>query len=70
VIEVHVVPQGDARTLEVAGNQQESFDTRYEAIRCGRELAEQEKGKLVIHGKDGPIGDKVAHGQTARDVPG
>ena len=54
----------------MAGNQQESFDTRYEAIRCGRELAEQEKGKLVIHGKDGPIGDKVAHGQTARDVPG
>jgi hypothetical protein len=49
VIEVHVVPQGDAWAL-VVGNQQESFDSRHEAIRCGRELAEQQQGKLVIHG--------------------
>jgi len=70
VIEVHVVPQGNAWALEVAGNQQESFDTRYEAIRCGRELAEQEQGKLVIHGKFGRIRDKDSHGQTPRDVPG
>jgi hypothetical protein len=63
VIEVHVVPQGNAWALEVAGNQQESFDTRYEAIRRGRELAAQEQGKLVIHGKDGQIRERI---RTAR----
>jgi len=64
VIEVHVVPQGNAWALEVAGNHQESFDTRYEAIRCGRELAEQEQGKLVIHGTSGQIREKDSHGKT------
>ena len=53
MVEVHVVPEGNAWALEVAGEQQEYFNTRYEAIRCGRELAEQEQGRLVIHGTAG-----------------
>jgi hypothetical protein len=54
VIEVHVVPHGNAWSLEVAGDPRGSFDTRYDAIRCGRELAEEKQGRLVIHGKDDP----------------
>jgi hypothetical protein len=69
MIEVHVVPQGDAWALEVAGDQQESFDTRVEAIRRGRELAEQGYGTLVIHGKGGPDRRKGFARQGPRDVP-
>jgi hypothetical protein len=69
MIEVHVVPHGNAWALEVDGNQQESFGTRYEAIRCGRELAEQEQGKLVIHGEDGQIGEKDSRGKTRVTFP-
>jgi Uncharacterized protein conserved in bacteria (DUF2188) len=65
VIEVHVVPQGNAWALEVGGDHQRSFDTRYEAIRCGRELAEQEQGKLVIHGKDDQIRKRICTARPA-----
>jgi len=69
VIEVHVVPHGNAWALEVAGDPRESFDTRYEAIRSGRELAEQKQGRLVIHGKDDPIRARIRR-QDPRGIPG
>jgi Uncharacterized protein conserved in bacteria (DUF2188) len=65
VIEVHVVPHGNAWALEVAGDPWESFDTRYEAIRCGRELAEQKQGRLVIHGKDDQIRERDSQARRA-----
>jgi len=68
--DVHVVPQGDGRALEVAGDKQESFNTQAEAIRRGRVLAEQEQGEYVVHGEDGRIREKDSHGHDPRDVPG
>jgi hypothetical protein len=65
VIEVHVVPHGNAWALEVAGDPRESFDTRYEAIRCGRELAEQKQARLVIHGKDDQIRERDSQARPA-----
>ena len=69
MVEVHVVPQGDAWVLEVAGNRQESFDARVDAIRRGRELAGQGYGTLVIHGKGRPDRRKGFAPQDPRDVP-
>ena len=68
--DVHVVLQGDGWALEVAGDKRESFDTQDEAIRRGRELAEQEQGELVIHGQDGRIREKDSHGHDPPDIPG
>ena len=67
--DVHVLPQGEAWSLEVAGVKQESFDTQDEAIRRGRELAAGQ-GELVIHGKFGQICEKNSHAHYVRDIPG
>ena len=56
--DVHLVPHGDMWALDAADGEQEWFDTRYEAIRRGLELAEQERGELVIHGSDGKLRPK------------
>jgi len=66
--DVHVVPQGEAWSLEVAGVKQASFDTQDEAIRRGRKLAAGQ-GELVIHGKFGQICQKDSHGHYLRDIP-
>jgi hypothetical protein len=50
--DVHIVPAGDAWACEVAGDKQEWFGSQDEAIRRGRELAQQERGGLVIHRKE------------------
>jgi hypothetical protein len=68
--DVYVVPHGDAWALEVAGSKQERFDTQDDAIRRGRELAEQEHGELVILGEGGQIREKDSHGHDPRDIPG
>jgi len=69
MIEVHVFPQGNAWAVEVAGDQKESFEARHEAIRWGRELAEQRLGKLVIHGNDGQARERDSHGKTRVTSP-
>ena len=68
--DVHVVPHGDSSALEVSGDKQETFDTQDEAIRRGRELAEQEHGELVIHGEDGQIRQKDSYEHDPRGTPG
>jgi hypothetical protein len=66
--DVHVVPNGDAWALEVAGDKHEIFNSQDEAIRRGRQLAVGH-GELVIHGKFGPICEKNSHAQYLRDIP-
>jgi hypothetical protein len=59
--------------LGAGGQRQHPLHTRdagEEAIREGRKLAEQERGELVIHGKDGRIREKDSHGNDPPDVPG
>ena len=54
----------------MAGDKQESYNTQAEAIRRGRELAEQEEGELVVYGEDGRIREKDSHGHDPPDIPG
>jgi uncharacterized protein YdaT len=68
--DVHVVPHGDSWALEVAGNKQETFDTQKEAVRRGRQLAEQEHGELVVHGEAGQVREKDSHGNDPPSIPG
>jgi hypothetical protein len=66
----HVVPHGDSWALEVAGDKKETFDTQDDAMRRGREVAEQEQGELVVHGEGGQIRQKDSHGNDPRNIPG
>jgi hypothetical protein len=68
--DVHVVPSGEAWTLQVEGEKRDSFSTQNEAITRGRQLAEDEQGELVIHGEDGEIREKDSLGNDPRNVPG
>ena len=68
--DVHVVPHPDSWALEVAGDKHASFVSQDEAIRCGRELAEQEHGERVVHGEGGHIREKDSHGHDPRNMPG
>jgi len=68
--DVHVVPQASRWGLEVDGQIRSTHDTQQEAIDQGRQLAERERGELVIHGKDGQIREKDSHGNDPRDIPG
>jgi hypothetical protein len=68
--DVHVTPSGEVWALQVDGDKRDSFSTQNEAITRGRQLAEEERGELVIHGEDGEIREKGSHGNDPRDVPG
>jgi hypothetical protein len=54
----------------VDGRQRDTFGTRDEAIQRGWQLAKEENGELVIHGRDGRIREKDSHGSDPRDIPG
>jgi hypothetical protein len=68
--DVHVVPRGDQWACEVGGERRSHHATQAEAIKRGGELADQERGELVIHRADGKIREKNSHGNDPRDVPG
>ena len=68
--DVHVVPSGEAWTLQVDGEKRDTFSTQNEAITRGRQLAEDEQGELVVHGEDGEIREKSSHGNDPSDIPG
>lgn len=68
--DVHVVPHGDAWALRVGGDKREWFNSEDAAIRRGREVAEQQHGELVIHGKDGRIRETNSRGNDPRNIPG
>jgi len=68
--DVHVVPSGDQWTVEIGGNKRSTHATQEEAIRHGRQLAEEQASELVIHGEDGKIREKDSHGNDPRDIPG
>jgi Uncharacterized protein conserved in bacteria (DUF2188) len=68
--EVHVVPQGGDWGIEVGGNIRSTHNTRDEAIRHGRHLAEELAGELVIHDSDGRVREKDSHGNDPPSIPG
>mgnify|MGYP001574467257 CR=1 FL=1 len=61
----HVIPRQDGWAVLGARAQRatETFDTKAEAIRRGREIAQNQGTELVIHGRDGQIQSKDSHGR-------
>jgi Uncharacterized protein conserved in bacteria (DUF2188) len=68
--DVHVATSGDGWALEGDGQEHGTFSSQREAVRQGRQLAEQEHGELVIHGEGGAIREKDSHGNDPRSIPG
>jgi hypothetical protein len=68
--DVHVVPSGNLWACEIDANIRSTHETREEAIREGRGLAEDQNSELVVHAQDGSIREKDSHGNDPRDIPG
>lgn len=62
---VHVVKTPDDRWAVKTENSQRAVkvtDTQYEAIERAKQIAQNNKSELLIHGKDGKIRDKNSYG--------
>ena len=60
----HVVKNDDKWSVKGAGNLKatRNFDTQKEAIDYAKQIAQNQKSEVVIHGKDGKIRDKDSYG--------
>jgi Uncharacterized protein conserved in bacteria (DUF2188) len=60
----HVVPHGDDWAVKGAGNSRATsiYSTQQEAINRGREIAQNQKSELLIHGENGRIREKNSYG--------
>lgn len=60
----HVVPAGKDWAVKGAGNEKATkvVSTQKEAIKIAKEIAQNQKSELVIHGTDGKIRDKNSYG--------
>ena len=60
----HVVPHGDDWAVKGAGNSKATsiHPTQAEAINRGKEIAQNQKSELLIHGKNGRIREKNSYG--------
>lgn len=59
----HVVPHEEGWAVKGEGNERYSgvFDTQKQAIKRAREIAENYKSDVIIHGKDGSIRDRMSY---------
>lgn len=60
----HVTPKGDNWQVKGAGNGKATavVPTQKEAIEKAKEIAQNQKSEVVIHGKNGQIRDKDSYG--------
>jgi hypothetical protein len=60
----HIVPHGDDWAVKGAGNSKATsvHPTQVEAINRGREIAQNQKSELLIHGQNGRIREKNSYG--------
>lgn len=60
----HVVPHGSDWAVKGAGNSKATsvHSTQKEAINRGREIAQNQKSELLIHGENGRIREKNSYG--------
>ncbi|MBA3972257.1 MAG: DUF2188 domain-containing protein [Bacteroidetes bacterium] len=60
----HVVPSGNDWAVKGAGNEKATkvVSTQKEAIQIAREIAQNQKSEVVIHGPDGQIREKNSYG--------
>jgi hypothetical protein len=68
----HVVPHGDDWAVRGAGNSRVTsvHPTQAEAIKRGREIAQNQGSELVIHGENGQIREKNSYGNDPYPPPG
>ena len=68
----HVVPHDGDWAVRKAGSSRvtETFDTQYEAIERGIEIAKNQNTELVIHRTDGRIREKNSYGNDPFPPPG
>ena len=61
---IHVVPDGDEWAVKRENSERASAkaDTKEKAEKIGRKIAKDEKGELIIHGRDGRIQDSDSYG--------
>ena len=62
--DVHVVPAGDKWGCEINGNTRSTHDTQDEAVKHGRQLAEEQASELVLHAQDGSIRERTRTATT------
>ncbi len=67
--DVHVVLAGDQWVCEINGNARSTHDTQDEAIKHGRQLAEEQASELVVHAQDGSIREKIRTETTRATFP-
>lgn len=60
----HVVPHEDGWAVRGAGSTRASsvHQTQQEAIQAAREIAQNQRTELFIHGRDGRIRERDSHG--------
>ena len=60
----HIVPHGDDWAVKGAGNSKATsvHPTQAEAINRGKEIAQNQKSELLIHGQNGRIREKNSYG--------
>lgn len=69
----HVVPnQNGGWDIEVSGGQRaiKHFDIKQDAIDAARGISRNQNSELVIHNKDGSIGQKDSHGHDPKNIKG
>jgi len=60
----HVVPREDGWAVRGAGAQRDTqvFDRKQDAVDRAREISQNQKSELVVHGQNGQIQYKDSHG--------
>lgn len=60
----HVVPRADGWAVRGAGAQRDTqvFDRKQDAVDRAREISQNQKSELVVHGQNGQIQYKDSHG--------
>lgn len=68
----HVTPKGGQ--WQVKGENAERavslHETKVEALQAGRGIAQNAKGQLLVHGRDGVIQTEWTYGHDPRNIPG
>lgn len=58
--------------VKVSGGERaiKHFETKQPAVDLARQISQNQGTELVVHNKDGQIGQKDSHGNDPRNIPG
>lgn len=69
----HVVPNPSGGwDVKVSGGERaiKHFETKQPAVDLARQISQNQGTELVVHNKNGQIGQKDSHGNDPRNIPG